>query len=533
MIIFDFAVNLSKIHCAMSQEIGIFADILQTNKDKSLYMKSFFKSLFSAMCIVTMCVTVFSACETKEKYDFVFKVPGQITSTFGAELVIPFVAKNITSISVASQPKGWTIVGVDMVNWTITVKAPTAFTSDDSSVEENGTLKLTGYTSIGTTVHATSYLSLLNQQIDLSQKYSNCYPIFQKDTRYIIDVTRKGESEERIKPDSVNVFWQSKRALVPYSSYDAENGKFTFFVGHDDVKNDDGEVVDTRMPQGNAVVAAYANGGEVVWSWHLWLTGSDIEASTIQTSAGEFMDRNLGAYHNGNGSTNADDLYHSIGVYYQWGRKDPMAGPKDYRFSKNEDIYVYNAYDTFLRWHYVDAEEDAKAGTEEYARNNPMTFVLGSKTNDYDWLYTSHNDALWSAEKKSLNDPCPRGWRVPAGNVFESFDIDEVEDMAALGDVENMYGWHLVDRVTGVKMFMPGSGRRSFENGVITNVNNYGDEVTPKPWVGYYWTAGTAGAKAVSMFFDLNTTRAVNNRYEAKKEMYRANGMQVRCVRDK
>ena len=127
------------------------------------------------MSVVTMCVTMFSSCKTEEKYDFVFEMPGQITSTFGAEIVIPFVAKNITSINVASQPKGWTIVGVDMVNWTITVKAPAAFTADDSSVEENGILKLTGYTAIGTVVNATSYLSLLNQQIDLSDKYSNSY----------------------------------------------------------------------------------------------------------------------------------------------------------------------------------------------------------------------------------------------------------------------------------------------------------------------------------------------------------------------
>jgi hypothetical protein len=33
------------------------------------------------------------------------------------------------------------------------------------------------------------------------------------------------------------------------------------------------------------------------------------------------------------------------------------------------------------------------------------------------------------------------------------------------------------------------------------------------------------------MFFDLNTTRAVNNRYEPGKAMYRGNGMQVRCVK--
>ena len=53
------------------------------------------------------------------------------------------------------------------------------------------------------------------------------------------------------------------------------------------------------------------------------------------------------------------------------------------------------------------------------------------------------------------------------------------------------------------------------------------------PWIGYYWTASVAnGNMSQSMFFDLNTTRAVNNRYEANKAMYRGNGMQIRCVKE-
>jgi hypothetical protein len=101
-------------------------------------------------------------------------------------------------------------------------------------------------------------------------------------------------------------------------------------------------------------------------------------------------------------------------------------------------------------------------------------------------------------------------------------------------DVKGMYGWHLVDKATGAKVFMPAVGRRSFENGVLTNMNNYGYEHTPSPWIGYYWTASTAaGNKSQSLFFDLNTTRAVNNGYDAQKPMYRGNGMQVRCVRVK
>ena len=111
--------------------------------------------------------------------------------------------------------------------------------------------------------------------------------------------------------------------------------------------------------------------------------------------------------------------------------------------------------------------------------------------------------------------------------------IDAEQDGAALADVRGMYGWHLVDKNTGVKVFMPAVGRRSYENGVLTNMNNYGYEHNPMPWIGYYWTASaTNDNKAQSMFFDLNTTRAVNNRYEAQKAMYRGNGMQIRCVRE-
>ena len=117
--------------------------------------------------------------------------------------------------------------------------------------------------------------------------------------------------------------------------------------------------------------------------------------------------------------------------------------------------------------------------------------------------------------------------------MFEAFDIDAEQDGAALADVRGMYGWHLVDKNTGVKVFMPAVGRRSYENGVLTNMNNYGYEHNPMPWIGYYWTASaTSDNKAQSMFFDLNTTRAVNNRYEAQKAMYRGNGMQIRCVRE-
>lgn len=496
-------------------------------------MKSHFRNLLAAA--VTVYAAALWSCTTDEKYDFTFSLPGHIVTELESTIVIPFTARNITSVSVTSTPQGWTVEDVDLLNQTVTVKAPSAYTADDSTVEENGTLQLSGYTAAGTSVRASSYLSLLNQEIDLCGQYSNCYVISQMDTRYTIDVTHKGESSETISPDNVDVLWQSERELINFYSYDADKGTFTFFVSHTDITDDNDNVIGSIVPDGNAVIAAYDAEDEIIWSWHVWITGSDVEASAITTSAGVFMDRNLGAYHNSDGSTDTDDIFKSYGLYYQWGRKDPFIRPVDYKFSNNEDRTVYNGAGNVIRFKYVGEEYDDAVGTLDYTIKNPMCFVLGSDENDYDWLYASHDDNLWSSSSKSVYDPCPRGWRVPDGDAFMAMDIDQSEDLASLGDIRDMYGWHIVDTATGAKLFMPGAGRRSFENGILTNMNNYGYEHTPMPWVGYYWTTGIASADktmAQSMFFDLNTTRAVNNRYEAQKEMYRANGMQIRCVRD-
>ncbi len=500
-------------------------------------MKTLFRGIVTTVLSVIACTSIFSSCVEGEEYSLMFDLPGQIVTEFETTITVPFSSRNIVSITVADIPDGWSVEKFDMINRTITIKTPKAYTSEDKKVEENGILKLRGYTPEETSVTATSYLSLLNQYIDLSDKYSNCYVVSQKNTRYTIDLTHKGESSETFKPEGAYILWQTAEDLIKYSSYDKETGKFTFFIGNEEILDDDNNVIDTKMPDGNAVIIAYDEDANTLWSWHIWVTGSDVESTAIDTSVGSFMDRNLGAYHNSNGSVNHDDIYRSYGLYYQWGRKDPFARPVDYRFSGDNDQALYDYSSVSTKHYYVNAEDSEEVGTAEYAMQNPMNFVKGSADNAYDWIYSSHDSNLWtSTGAKSVNDPCPRGWRVPDGSVFEAFDIDEAEDMESLANVRDMYGWHIVDKATGVKMFMPGAGRRSFETGKLTNINNYGYENVPLPWTGYYWTAGVGtedGAKSRSMFFDLNTTRAVNNRYEAGKEMYRANAMQIRCVRDK
>lgn len=490
--------------------------------------------MWAAAMVVMLCVSGLLSCSTNEKYEFEFEFPGQIVSQLGATIEVPFKAVNISSMSIVSVPGGWEVKDVSLNECRMTVVAPSKFADQDSSVENEGYLKMSGFTAAGTTVYVTSYLSLENSKIDLTESYANSYLLAKANTRYYIDVTHKGESQERISPAKIAVLWQSQKDLIAYDSYDAEAGIYTFYVGSQQEKDASGNVIKS-IPYGNAVLAAYDAEKNILWSWHLWLAG---DVNEVATSAGVFMDRNLGAYGNSDGSTDTDKIHASYGLYYQWGRKDPFLRPRDYCFTDNRDESAYTGSGSSKLFRYVTAQmvegevRDYPFGTMDYATADPFTFVLGTAENDYDWLHGEHDAELWSADFKSVNDPCPRGWRVPDATMFEAFDIDAAEDAKASADVKGQYGWHLVDNGSAAKLFMPAAGRRSFETGVLTNLNNYGYEHNPAPWVGYYWTASaTDENKSVSMFFDLNTTRAVNNRYEPRKAMYRGNGMQVRCVK--
>ena len=367
--------------------------------------------MWAAVAVVMLCVAALSSCHTNEKYEFEFSMPGQVVTTLGSTVVVPFKAVNISTVSVTASPAGWTVESVDVVNCTVTVTAPSSFANEENDIEENGLIKLSGYTAAGTSVYISSYLSLLNRSVDLTAEPSNCYAISQKDTRYTIDVTHKGESSERISPAKVDVIWQTSTYLLDFDGFDPESGTYTFYIGSEDIIDDNDEVIGNRMPKGNAVIGAFDEAGELIWSWHIWLTDADVEAMAITTSAGDIMDRNIGAYTNSNGSTDTELVYDSYGLYYQWGRKDPFLRPRDYKFTNNRDELAYTGSGASKLFRYVTAEmvegevRSNPFGTMEYAIADPFTFILGTADNDYDWRYDEHDASLWSATAKSKNDP--------------------------------------------------------------------------------------------------------------------------------
>ncbi|MBQ5657491.1 MAG: hypothetical protein IIV14_08705, partial [Bacteroidaceae bacterium] len=156
--------------------------------------------------------------------------------------------------------------------------------------------------------------------------------------------------------------------------------------------------------EGNAVIAAKDASGNILWSWHIWLT-DEPQGQEYYNNAGTMMDRNLGATSATPGDVGA------LGLLYQWGRKDPFLGSS----SLNSTYSDWQTAKSTITWpSSVDSYYDT--GTIEYAIAHPTTYIYYNPNNK-DWYYSTGeytNDSRWRSEK-TIYDPCPVGWRVPDG----------------------------------------------------------------------------------------------------------------------
>ncbi len=334
----------------------------------------------------------------------------------------------------------------------------------------------------------------VDESIDLtaSEAYANCF-IVTEDDEYRF-ATRKVDGSDVEGIVSVDWLWSTKNAagnpLVSEVSYKDGIVHFT----------SDGT-------EGNTVLAAFDAKGEVIWSWHLWMT--DQPELFAYDEGGELMDRNLGA----TSALEADGAA-SFGLLYQWGRKDPFYGGEknedsgDGVFLRARESTIVNPAHASLAWIAVQCDE--QVGTVAYATAHPTTFLFNSPNGNKDWLFTGE-DALWdNAGKKTNYDPCPAGYRVPDqaawGNI-SSYNVD---------DGPNSDGkYYTTD--SGAKTWFPLCGHR------------WGDKDAGKlGYVGAYGTMGcwqrTAEGSNAAMFYTMYGTYAT-----AKYAFNRASASSVRC----
>lgn len=285
-------------------------------------------------------------------------------------------------------------------------------------------------------------------------------------------------------PTRAGLVWQDRRDLVTDVGLSADGHGLTFTVGRE------------TIAQGNAVLAVYDGEGQVMWSWHIWVTDYEpgTEPKTVVSHQGVsyvMMPYNLG-WCDGQ-ITDYDER--SVWVrftqretgevrevlltqeaattvvmgncpYYQWGRKDPLlpsTGPED------QNKTWYDAGGTSSTSLAIINPPQSRACIPEVIKN-PAAF---SQNRHMDATFTN----LWAAgcdaeditltrSEKTVYDPCPVGYKVPLVDMFTSFTTtgDHFGEVNGTFD-DDRHGWH-IDCHEGT-VFFPAVGYRATDDGRV------------------------------------------------------------------
>ena len=334
---------------------------------------------------------------------------------------------------------------------------------------------------------------------NLSKKgTANCY-IVTKAGEYKFNAV-KGNSTESVgavnKAEILWETWNNDQEVTPNSviaSVAAGNGIISF-------------ATPSTLKPGNALIAAKDENGEILWSWHIWIpetpvqnlvSSAFLDTKAVQTVA---LDRNLGALVAAN-STDGASVY-AFGLYYQWGRKDPFPGAK--RVDSGSPALVAGVAPTVGTTLLSDAD----------AIKNPT--VIGFQADKSEWL-TPSDMTRWKDAEKTVNDPCPVGYRVPARN----------KNMPFMGsNLETASGWvYSADN----HFFALGSPEAVFPLAGFRKYSKSGFEISQTGKGTVIWTAySSTEGQAYTVQYDGDETR------EGKKarllEWKNGTTASVRCV---
>ena len=259
-----------------------------------------------------------------------------------------------------------------------------------------------------------------------------------------------------------------------------------------------------KIKDGNAVIAVKNASGTIMWSWHLWFDHKDVletvKCTNYQNKDYNFTKQTLGfAYRKWEASTydkprvvrvkveqtianggtkqfayiditqNPGSVKEISSTLYQFGRKDAFPGTNtlaEGSFTQNggNNMSIQNGIqhpETFYTW-----------GSSWY--NGYNQYNLWSMNN----TTTGYND---NSVVKTVYDPCPAGFKMPASNAFIGFTKNGQNNgpMNVSGAWD--WGWNFNNKITSpdAAVYFPASGFRLDLGGSLNYVGN----------IGYYWSA--------------------------------------------
>lgn len=382
-------------------------------------------------------------------------------------------------------------------------------------------ITLTVTDSYGRTAESKATVSI--KDLTEYKERANCF-LVKPGSLIRFDASHKGNSdkdEDILENVSAELLWQDVKGLVENVSFDASRNAIL-------VQTKDGL-------SGNAVVAARRADGQISWSWHLWITDYTPNTNMLRTANKEgalmhwtFMDRDLGA------TTEDWKSINFVGLYYQWGRKDPFPALSEHNYETmtNRTVYDIDNNVAELTFAYVDNTDNLQNSIK-----NPTTFYCNQRDAVGDWYTTNlstHNNNLWGCDthEKTIYDPCPAGYKVPENDyltpglsgVFAYCGMF-VQNKANV-DISNETDCVATFTVAEHTWYFPFGGRMSSRDGevmfaapgdisLLANYWTANHHKTAKQYGAYYFTFSTL----------LNGGKC--NTYEK-----RASGHQVRCVLD-
>ena len=292
-------------------------------------------------------------------------------------------------------------------------------------------------------------------------------------------------------PDNAKVVWADESGLV--TNLGLTGSGTNAFVQF--------EVPAATIKNGNAVIAV-TRGGTVVWSWHLWFTHDDalntVTCTNFQNHEYKFTQENLGMkYTAWSGTSYTSPRSIKVKVRQTKGQISPATRTEAVLTITQNPGSAWQGYNTFYQF----GRKDAFPGTNTLAEGSLSEmqhggYSLQNTIQHPDMFYgwnSGYEDVyfknIWSANNtsadyndnpvvKTVYDPCPAGFHMPASNAFTGFTKNGQN-----GSIINVSGawdngWNFNNKISSpdATVYFPASGWR-------------GGIASPGGDSGFYWSA--------------------------------------------
>lgn len=318
-----------------------------------------------------------------------------------------------------------------------------------------------------------------------------------------------------LSPVSADVLWETRNTATKPGQGDIVTAYFM----------KDRILFRSGSTEGNAVIAARDAAKNIIWSWHIWRINAEPSAILLKnitdgkgfTASGiKMMDRNLGALE----VPTTTGTVLSMGFLYQWGRKDPFINTSTNNSSSTQPWALVTNVD------FNTDQSTAPASSVAMSIASPTTFYIGTSGSSYSWC-TVRNDNYWGTPStgntvtignksydsnrgsKTIYDPCPPGWRVPAQYVYANA-------VGAIGGGFD-HGFDFKGKLTSsASIFLPAAGNRDYSLGSAFNQGS----------TGYYWSSSVPSGDSNASIVYFGSSSLYTSSYG------RAGGFSVRCVQE-